>query len=420
MHRNPPRKSRQGQSWPRYEKFGGVTVPIYRRTTGSGSFGFMVADDSSGKRKFKSYSTEDEALDAASLLARQWSQLGVIGASITKEQSLEYASAVQILDKLQVSLPDAVSVIKQSVELVGDLPGVIAAARYYKTRNKTITPQYLPDVVLELIKIKKARNASARYVKDLQNRLTKFANSFRCNVANVETASIQAWLDGLKLSNQSYMNFRRVISLLFEFAIARSYVLENPVEAVEVVKVASGDIEIFTPFEIEKLLSEADDEFVPCLALGAFAGLRSAEIERLRWHDVDLIGRNIKILTGTAKTASRRIVPIAENLALWLAPYSARIGNVWAGTSIGFYKQMPLTAERAGLIWKQNGLRHSFISYRLALIQNAAQVALEAGNSPQTIFKHYRELVKPKDAFAWFGVNPKAPDNLVNLKVVQS
>jgi hypothetical protein len=30
--------------------------------------------------------------------------------------------------------------------------------------------------------------------------------------------------------------------------------------------------------------------------------------------------------------------------------------------------------------------RHSFISYRLADVQAAAQVALEAGNSPQIIF----------------------------------
>ncbi len=54
--------------------------------------------------------------------------------------------------------------------------------------------------------------------------------------------------------------------------------------------------------------------------------------------------------------------------------------------------------------WKNNGLRHSFISYGLAAIQNTAQVALEAGNSPQMIFQHYRELVRPADAEKWFAV----------------
>jgi hypothetical protein len=57
--------------------------------------------------------------------------------------------------------------------------------------------------------------------------------------------------------------------------------------------------------------------------------------------------------------------------------------------------------------WKHNALRHSFISYRVADIQNVAQVALEAGNSPQMIFKHYRELVRPDAAKAWFSIKPE-------------
>jgi hypothetical protein len=74
--------------------------------------------------------------------------------------------------------------------------------------------------------------------------------------------------------------------------------------------------------------------------------------------------------------------------------------------------EVPPGAETADMegwepfAWKNNGLRHSFISYRLAEIQNTAQVALEAGNSPQMIFRHYRELVRPVDAEKWFVVTP--------------
>jgi cytochrome c1 len=39
-------------------------------------------------------------------------------------------------------------------------------------------------------------------------------------------------------------------------------------------------------------------------------------------------------------------------------------------------------------------------------IQNVAQVALEAGNSPRMVFSNYRELVRPADAEKWFGVTP--------------
>jgi len=34
-------------------------------------------------------------------------------------------------------------------------------------------------------------------------------------------------------------------------------------------------------------------------------------------------------------------------------------------------------------------------------------VALEAGNSPQMVFRHYRELVKPAAARAWFAIRPE-------------
>ena len=59
-------------------------------------------------------------------------------------------------------------------------------------------------------------------------------------------------------------------------------------------------------------------------------------------------------------------------------------------------------------VWKKNALRHSFISYRVADTQNVNQTALECGNSPSIIFKHYRELVRPAEATKWFGIAPDA------------
>jgi hypothetical protein len=47
----------------------------------------------------------------------------------------------------------------------------------------------------------------------------------------------------------------------------------------------------------------------------------------------------------------------------------------------------------------------------LAIVKNAEEVSLEAGNSPNMIFKHYRELVKEEDAKQWFSINPNAPND---------
>jgi len=64
-------------------------------------------------------------------------------------------------------------------------------------------------------------------------------------------------------------------------------------------------------------------------------------------------------------------------------------------------------AKALGIEWPRNVLRHSFISYRIAKVKSADQVALEAGNSPSIIFKHYRELTTEDQADSWFGIMPK-------------
>jgi hypothetical protein len=58
--------------------------------------------------------------------------------------------------------------------------------------------------------------------------------------------------------------------------------------------------------------------------------------------------------------------------------------------------------------WPQNALRHSFGSYHLAQFNDAAKLALEMGNSPATIFRHYRQLVKPKQAEQYWKLSPVA------------
>ena len=118
---------------------------------------------------------------------------------------------------------------------------------------------------------------------------------------------------------------------LFGFAVARGLVADNPVKATQAVKADDVTIQIFTPTEMRKLLGAASGGFLPSIVLGAFAGLRSAEIKRLTWDDIRLAERHIVVGKDKAKTASRRIVPIWENCATWLAPYAGHAGAVWGG-----------------------------------------------------------------------------------------
>jgi hypothetical protein len=112
----------------------------------------------------------------------------------------------------------------------------------------------------------------------------------------------------------------------------------------------------------------------------------------------------IEVRAGQAKTASRRVVPITGNLAAWLEPIK-RTGKVVSSKNL--HVDVSALARALKIDWPNNVLRHSFISYRIAIVQSADQVALEAGNSPSIIFKHYRELTTEEQAEKWFGILPK-------------
>ena len=97
-------------------------------------------------------------------------------------------------------------------------------------------------------------------------------------------------------------------------------------------------------------------------------------------------------------------MPITDNLAAWLEPLPRR-GRVIASGE--FIKEATALARALKIEWPHNVLRHSFITYRIAKVKSADQVALEAGNSPDIIFKHYRELATEAEADKWFGILPK-------------
>jgi hypothetical protein len=112
----------------------------------------------------------------------------------------------------------------------------------------------------------------------------------------------------------------------------------------------------------------------------------------------------IEVRAGQAKTASRRIIPISDNLLGWLKPL-VRKGKIVRTKELQTH--VPALARALKIKWPNNVLRHSFISYRIADVKSADQVALEAGNSPSIIFKHYRELTTEEQAEKWFGILPK-------------
>jgi integrase len=328
---------------------------------------------------------------------------GTAGTSFNERQRAEYLDCTEKLQPFGMTIRDAVNFY---------LPHLQATKR-------TCTAAELVD---ELLKVKEADGASERYLSDLRSRLTQFAECFNGKpVAEITSSEVDQWLrslsdkeTGKRLSPVTRNNFRRVLIVAFNFACEHGYSAGNPALKSAEAKEIDAAVGILTVEETARLLESAPLELVPYIAIGAFAGIRRAELERLDWKEVDLQSGLIEVTAKNAKSARRRFVKIQPNLAKWLQPYTQLSGNV-APTK---YRELLDAARNAAAIkqWPHNALRHGFASYHLARFNDAAALALELGHSNSNlVFQHYRQLVKPKQAERYWKIAPA----VAGKKVVQ-
>src|SRR6266568_4723135 len=149
---------------------------------------------------------------------------------------------------------------------------------FLKASEKSCTAVELVD---QLVAAKKADGASVRHVDDLRCRLSKFAEKFDGQpVATITSGKIDDWLRSLPVSPVTRNNFRRLLVLAFNFAVGRGYAATNPVEKTAKAREPKTKPGILTVEEASALLENASPKILPYIAIGLFAGLRRAEIER--------------------------------------------------------------------------------------------------------------------------------------------
>jgi integrase len=284
-----------------------------------------------------------------------------------------------------------------------------ATAHYLAYLKATQNSCSAEQLVEEMLKAKKADKLSMRHISDLKSRLSYFSAKFDgLPVAAITTRELDDWLRELPVAPSTRNHYRSVVIQAYNFAIGRGYAVANPAAATVEVKGEDGDIGILSVTQTARLLEATDRELLPYIAIGAFAGLRSSEIERLDWSNINFESNLIKVEArkGTRKnTRRRRFVRIQPNLREWLRPLQQLKGPV--APQENFRELFDAAREAAGITqWPVNALRHSYGSYHLARFNDVNALALEMGNSPEMIFNHYRELVTPSSATAYWSIAP--------------
>jgi len=392
------------------QKFAGITITVQH--SGKPGYAAVALMRKDGKRVREKYCA---TVAEAKPLAEGWAiEAGNLGARAVSEITDDEK---RFLLEVRTKLAPLGRTIKDAFD------------HYWSHLERTKVSIPVKDLVEHFMTFKTKERAGDRHLKDIRLRLKKFSERFGDSIAGgISTEDISDWLAGLNLAPQSTVNYRRVLHNLFAFAVTLGAVPKNPVSNALRPRVRRGRVGILTVEEVEAILAalQKEPEIRPAILLGLFAGIRDAELRRLKWKDVDLKSGFITVNASDAKTQRRRLVPIRPVLAALLG--KAGEGTIWPrkpqrGTYLwklvrrraGFGTPGSETDEekQAGLTlkpWHDNALRHTFASYHIAKFQDAPKLALELGNSVPVIMEHYRELVLPAEAEKFWSLTPGTVD----------
>jgi integrase len=155
---------------------------------------------------------------------------------------------------------------------------------------------------------------------------------------------------------------------------------------------------------------------VPALAIGFFAGLRTAELKGLDWKSVDLVQNRITVIPEVAKKRRARHVEIEGNLLQWLTPYRKQSGLI-APDGEKWRSRLDTIREKAKVTWPHNAMRHSYASHHLAKYGDPVKTAFALGHQHDTgmLFEHYRALTTPENGKSYFEIKPESKGNVIQF-----
>ncbi len=390
-------------------------VTIHRTPTmvgGKSYDSFTIVYYIGGNRKRQRFSDYAKAYTEAEVIATKLGNGESSALELTGDDRRIYVGAMEALrDFRDVSLDIAVKEYAQARRLLGSV-SLMEAAKFYERYGKSVvkagTLQEILDAMLAALR---ADKRGEYHQRDVRRMVGKFIGDFNCPIAEISNAAINEWLRGLEVAGRTRDNYRDAVHNFFGFAQAEGYLpkeLPHAARDAKRVNEAGADNEVFTVEEAEKLLRGAPERLIPSLALKLFSGLRTEEMLLIRWEDIKFDQDVIFLTKDITKTKKRRLPPILPNLKKWLLPYASCTGTIaerWNSAQT-LSRSWTRRADAVGVDYKKNAMRNSYVSYRLAVVKDIAQVALESGNSPGVIQENYLELVTEAEAQKWFSIVP--------------
>lgn len=414
------RTNSRRQSFPITVKSGSATVAIYLTPTivnGRKYTQYTLSYYSGGQRVRKKFADLEKARSEAEFAARSIASGESAALSLTSEDRAAYVKALELIQESQKPLTTVAHEYMEAVRILPPNTTLIEACRDYSRRNSEVTcDKTLKELADTYLANLQKNNCSVRHIQTQRSRIRRFAESLNGSPSLLRRGTIEAYLDGLGVAASTRKNEISAITTFINWMIRLRFApkdLAEEIRAVQRPKAPESEVTIWTVEEMTEILIHTPKIFLPYVVFGGFCGIRASELLRLKWEDITPCGDYVAIRAKKG-TAARRTVPIPEAAKRWLHDTPEKSGQVSpckrSETIIRAIKNSinnsrKLKKEKL-FIWKDNALRHSFGSYRVADTQNINQTALEMGNSVRMIQQHYLHLVTPKDGKNFFSIFP--------------
>lgn len=348
--------------------------------------------DATGRRLMRSTKQKDRK--KAVQVAEKWEA----AAQKARRGELTQAASVKILrDMMEVTTGDEL----RAPSIAETVNGYLASRATLGRASSTAT-RYKPIV--------------ASFLKNLGEIRAK------ASVASLTSAEIEKWRDAEVVAGKAPKTVRvglGVISAAMNAAKRRGEILANPVEAVEYVAGRGDEREPFTNDEIVALINEAgESDWRTAVLLGAWTGLRLADIAHLTWGQVDLDQGALNVTPD--KTEQPLTIALAPEIRTHLGGLKRGIGKgpvmpTLAGRATGSngdlgglsneFKRLMKKAKVVGKLGQKksgkgrqvssksfHSLRHTFVSRCVAGGASDSVTKTMTGHSTDSAFRRYVHL----------------------------
>lgn len=275
-----------------------------------------------------------------------------------------------------------------------------------------------PAVIRAYLETRKGHSAAGeitpQHYEDLERILNDFKDAFSTPFEQITRGDAEKWLNEQKVGPKRWNSMRAaIVSCIRHARVDRLVAAEiTPIEQIPKRK-TSTIIGTFTADELKRILRVVDSEWLPAVVFGAFCGVRPEEMcpdiknpkPALAWENILWSRQKIDVPKRVSKTGKRRFVPICAAAMSFLGDFRNATGPVVPRKALS--NEIRKWVRRSGVKWKDDVLRHSYASYRLAETQDIQALSLEMGNSPKIIHDHYLELKHEDEATEWFAIRAK-------------